>query len=50
MSLLNPKAPAPEFVFNGFNYLLKMKSDSLFLSGSIFERFYEFSKKTDPFL
>lgn len=32
------------------NYLLKMKSDSLFLTTSTFSHYFNFSSKSDPFL
>mmetsp|Transcript_23213 Transcript_23213/g.17648 ORF Transcript_23213/g.17648 Transcript_23213/m.17648 type:complete len:132 (+) Transcript_23213:80-475(+) len=38
------------FLWEGDNYLLKMKQDTLFLSTSAFARFFNFSGKSDPFL
>ncbi len=38
------------FIWETENYLLKMKEDSSFLAHSSFSQFFNFSKKSDPFL
>ncbi len=38
------------FIWEGENYLLKMKSDTSFLFHSEFSKFFNFSAKSDPFL
>ena len=38
------------FMWEGENYLMKMKSDSLFLKESYFSHYFNFSSKSDPFL
>ena len=45
-----PQAEKFPIMFNGINYLLKMKSDTAFLASSEFSKWFNFSKKTDPFL
>ena len=38
------------FVWEGENYLLKMKGDTSFLVSSNLSKFFNFSNKSDPFL
>ena len=38
------------FVWEGQNYLLKMKTDTGFLFSSSFAKYFNFSPKSDPFL
>jgi hypothetical protein len=38
------------FIWEGENYLLKMKADTSFLCHSEFSKFFNFSAKSDPFL
>jgi hypothetical protein len=38
------------FIWEGENYLLKLKSDLTFLARSSFTRYFNFSLKSDPFL
>lgn len=38
------------FIWEGENYLIKMKSDSQFLTTSPLAKFFNFSFKSDPFL
>ena len=38
------------FIWEGENYLLKMKADTGFLFHSEFSKFFNFSAKSDPFL
>jgi len=37
-------------LFNGIDYLVKMKTDTAFLSTSEFAKWFNFSQKIDPFL
>lgn len=37
-------------MFKNVNYLVKMKSDTLFLATSEFAKWFNFSQKSDPFL
>lgn len=38
------------FVWEGENYLVKMKTDNMFLSSSYMANIFEFSTKSDPFI
>ena len=38
------------FIWEGENYLLKMKEDCAFLQKSNFKSLFNFSEKSDPFL
>jgi len=38
------------FIWEGENYLLKMKSDTNFLAHSQFSKYINFTTKSDPFL
>jgi hypothetical protein len=45
-----PLAEKSPIMFNGANYLIKMKTDTVFLATSEFARWFNFSQKSDPFL
>jgi len=38
------------FVWEGYNYLVKIKCDTAFLVSSPFDVYFSFSNKSDPFL
>lgn len=49
MSKNNP-APSIPYIWDGVNYLVKMKTDTDFLVGHTLSRYFNFSDKNDPFL